>query len=366
MGRGRNWTSIEGAHLCEAWLFATNDPIAGVDQTGSRFWRTAADRFVLLNPRIADSRGRYIARLGVNEDGKCEYDFKLIKKQLADVSKQVQRYSVALRRVYASKPTRSVKRTHIHAMACAIYLGRTDKMEYRFIDDLPREQWPMYDCFVLLQESPKFSIEGTAADNTPEVFTSSPSPLSLDSGPSRVGTNSTITSSVRREGDDALEADKGSGFSGGVCEAGEEGSEDGGVRGNANGIGTAESDRAGSRGRKRKRDLIAPIGRKAAKDSRSHQLQQQQRTAIDKRIAASMEIKAADARVRTAMLADTNMLLACGTAVFGETAEDFKDRLELMRVYRKSKLADMKAKLALHTDTVNGSENVADTNGDRC
>ena len=364
MGRGGNWTSIECAHLCEAWLFATNDLIAGVDQTGSRFWRTTADRFVLLNPRNADSRGLYIARLCVNEDGKCEYDFGLIKKQFADVSKQVQWYSVALRYLYASKPTGSVKRTQISAMACAIHLGRTDKMEYRFIDDLSREQWPMYDCFVVLQESPKFCIDGTAADNTSEVFHCSPSQPSLDSGPSRVGTNSTITSSVRREGDDVLEAGKGTGCCRGICEAGEEGMEDGGVRGNADGIGRVESDCAGSTGRKRKRDLIAPIGRKAVKDSRSHQLQQ--RTAIDKRIAASMEIKAADARVRTAMFADTNMLLACGTAVLGETSEGIKDRLELMRVYRKSKLSDMKANLALHTDTVNGSENVADINDDRC
>ncbi|CDF34175.1 unnamed protein product [Chondrus crispus] len=365
MGRGRNWTSIECAHFCEAWLFAMNDPIAGVDQTGSRFWRTTADKFVLLNSRNADSHGRYISRLGINEDEKCEYDFKLIKKQFAEVSKQVQRYSVALRRVYASKPAGSVKRTQIHAMACAIHLGRTDKMEYRFIDDLPREQWPMYDSFVVLQESPKFCIEGTAADSTPEVFNSSPSLPSLDSGPSRVGTNSSITSNVRRDCDNVLEAEKGSGCSRRRGEAVEEGTDGGGVLGNADGIERAESDRGGSTGRKRKRDLTAPIGRKAAKDVRSNQLQEQQRTAIDKRIAASMEIKAADARVRTAMLSDTNMLLAYGTALLGETAEDIRDRLELMRMYRKTKLADMKAKIALHTGPVNGSEDVADSHDDR-
>ena len=181
---------------------------------------------------------------------------------------------------------------------------------------------------MVLQESPKFCIERTAADNTSEVFNCPPNPLSLDSGPSRIGTNSTITSSIRREGDDVLEADKGSGCSRGICEAGEKGSEDSGVRKNADSNGGAESDRAGSRERKRKRDLIAPVGHKAVKDARSHQLQQ--RTAIDKSIAASMEIKAADARVRTAIFADTNMLLACGTAVPSETSEDIKDRLELM------------------------------------
>lgn len=68
-----------------------------------------------------------------------------------------------------------------------------------------------------------------------------------------------------------------------------------------------------------------------------------------------MESKATDAKVRTAMLADTNMLLACSTSVAGETAENMEDRRELIRLYRPKKLMEMKAKLAKPTVAADGN-----------
>ena len=138
---------------------------------------------------------------------------------------------------------------------------------------------------------------------------------------------------VRDEGHNIFEADKGSGCSGGSLEAGEEGTKDFGVRESADWTGASENDRPGSRRRKRNRDSVAPIGRNAAKDARSHKQEQQKRTATVKRITPSMKIKSTDARVRTAILADTTMLLDCGNFVSSETAEDIKDCLELMRMY---------------------------------
>ena len=166
MPRGRLWTSVESSHLCEAWLFATNDPITGLDQSGARFWRTLADKFICLSPRNEDSRGRYIARLTVSDSGVCQYEMKVIKKQFELVSKDVQKFGIAIRRVHASNPTGSVTPTQIHAMACAIHIDRTDRMDYRFKDDIPREQCSHYDSFVVLQTSPKFSVTGTAGENT--------------------------------------------------------------------------------------------------------------------------------------------------------------------------------------------------------
>ena len=65
---------------------------------------------------------------------------KFIKKQFELVSKDVQRFGISLRRVHASNPTGSVTPTQIHAMECAIHMSRTDRMDYRFKDDIPRDQ----------------------------------------------------------------------------------------------------------------------------------------------------------------------------------------------------------------------------------
>lgn len=70
-----------------------------------------------------------------------------------------------------------------------------------------------------------------------------------------------------------------------------------------------------------------------------------------------MKITAADAKFCTAMLADTHMLLACSTSVAGETDEDMEDRRAFIRLYRKKKHAEMKAKLAQLTVAADSHEN---------
>lgn len=67
--------------------------------------------------------------------------------------------------------------------------------------------------------------------------------------------------------------------------------------------------------------------------------------AQDNRIASSPKIKAADAKIRREILADTDMLLVCGTVIAGEIEKDKAVRVEIMRMYRKAKLAEMKTKL---------------------
>ena len=170
---GSLWTSFESSHLCGAWLFGTNDPITGVDQSDARFSRTVAGKFICLNPRNENARGRYIWKLTVTGDRVCQYEMKLIKKQFQLFSKDVQKLGIALRHVHASNPTGSVTPTQIHGMACAIHMNRTDRMDYRFKDDIPREQWSQCDLFVVLQSSLKFSVTGTAGE-TPIGLTVSP------------------------------------------------------------------------------------------------------------------------------------------------------------------------------------------------
>lgn len=100
----------------------------------------------------------------MRKDGTCAYYLKLIRKKFKEISKEVQEFGVALRRVYDSCTTGSVERTKIHEMVCLIHLVRTEKIEYRFMNGITREQWPQYVFFVVLQKYPKFSIEVTASD----------------------------------------------------------------------------------------------------------------------------------------------------------------------------------------------------------
>lgn len=70
------------------------------------------------------------------------------------------------------------------------------------------------------------------------------------------------------------------------------------------------SDSAGSGSRNRGRVDAAPVGRKAPKDAKEHQLFQLQRIAVQKRMEVFLEIKAEDSKRRTDMLEDRNILLA--------------------------------------------------------
>lgn len=90
----------------------------------------------------------------------------MIKRQFELVWEDVQKFGIVLHRVYARNPTGSVTPTQIHAMGCAIHMSRTDKMDYGFKDDIPREHWTNCDSFVVLQSPPKFSVTGTAGKHT--------------------------------------------------------------------------------------------------------------------------------------------------------------------------------------------------------
>ena len=85
---------------------------------------------------------------------------------------------------------------------------------------------------------------------------------------------------------------------------------------------------------------------------------------MDIRMAACLESKAADAKVCTAMLAETNNLLACGTTIAGETDEDKDERMQLMRMYHKVKIAEMRANLSQKADSGQSLEKSAGIDDD--
>lgn len=49
-------------------------------------------------------------------------------------------FGIALRRVYVSNPTGGVMETQIHTIDFSIYLGCTEKIEYKSMHDMPRER----------------------------------------------------------------------------------------------------------------------------------------------------------------------------------------------------------------------------------
>ena len=100
--------------------------------------------------------------------------------------------------MHASNPTRSVTPTQIHAMAFSVRMGRTDRLDYRFKDDIPHEQWSQYDSFVVLQGSPEFSVTGAAGENTKGI---DGSPLSGFEGGAETRTESDPRNASHVEGD---------------------------------------------------------------------------------------------------------------------------------------------------------------------
>lgn len=287
------------------------------------------------------------------------------QKQFEIVSREVQRFGISLRVLYNYDPKGSVSRTQIHAMACAIHTGRTSKMEYHFIQDSPREQWTQYDSFVVLQDSATFSITGTAGGDaqrggkTPGSYVLSTSESGATPGCNVGNESGGGGQDVEDGGGGGHGVEAAANVAGssdtfrrgtGITDAGSTGS-----GGDGSGGDVAGGEGSGSGGQKRNHDS-APIGRKAAKEAKTEELYWQQRAAQDKMIADSLESKAADAKLFTATLADTNMFLTCGSAMDREITEDRDQRMQLMRMYRRTKLEEMKAKPAKQVDAIDDSE----------
>lgn len=158
MGRGKSWDSKENEVLARAWISASEDPIAGTDQTAKRFVQTVRRRFIEKGPDPSDvTEGRYGYRSAIS-----------IRQHFSDLSADVQKFSLSLSKVQACNPT-GVGDDGIISMAVAIHTGQTTTMDYAYkgyCGDMSNCNWISYKAYNVLKHHPKWSSQSTVIPAT--------------------------------------------------------------------------------------------------------------------------------------------------------------------------------------------------------
>lgn len=145
MGRGCGWSDAEIAHIVRAWVYASEDPVTGIDQTAGRFKSTMFEKFKELGPNDVHDK-RYGGRSAKSARAKFE-----------EVAADVQKFRDAILRVRASNPT-GVTEDEVLSMSIAVHFGKRDKMSYE-ARCFPHAQWRSHLAYKVLQSHPKFSDE---------------------------------------------------------------------------------------------------------------------------------------------------------------------------------------------------------------
>lgn len=146
MGRGKAWDSDENMVLAKAWIATSENPIVGADQKSKTFFDTLHRRVLEKGPpRHTIVNGKY----GLRTVESC-------RKHFTELSADVQKFSVSLRKVHASCPT-GVNEEGILSMAVAIHVGQTDKMDYAY-QDYDKNNWNAYKAWQELHNHPKWAM----------------------------------------------------------------------------------------------------------------------------------------------------------------------------------------------------------------
>lgn len=148
MGRGQGWSDVELEQLARAWVFATEDPVTGIDQTAARFKATLFTKFSSFAPADASEKV-YGGRTP-----------KSVRAKFDEVSADVQKFRGALRKVTSSFPT-GCSDTEVLSMAIAIHMGKRSDMSYE-AKMYPHSSWRNHLAYKILRRLPKYSDEGMA------------------------------------------------------------------------------------------------------------------------------------------------------------------------------------------------------------
>lgn len=99
----------------------------------------------------------------------------------------------------------------------------------------------------------------------------------------------------------------------------------------------------------------ATIGRKAAKAAKLFSDKARSRLAVGTSISKSMSLRAAESARRTAILEENNPLLAFSSQGDLETQQDNDDRMEFIRLIRKTKLNALRARISAVSDALSAA-----------
>lgn len=152
MGRGIGWTDVEMAHLASGWVYASEDAIAGVDQTATRFRETMFEKYKSFAPKGC-SRKSYGGRSP-----------KSVRAKFNEVATDIQKFREALRCIRAANPT-GVTEHEVISMSIAKHLGKRSGMSYEVRSYLHSE-WKNNLAYEVLRLHPKLSDERSASGRT--------------------------------------------------------------------------------------------------------------------------------------------------------------------------------------------------------
>lgn len=157
MGRGKVWTLHENLHLAEAWLQVSEDAdeatVKGTNQDGDEFWKRVEVAFKEKTPS-PNPEGQYQERSNP----------AIINQWKEKIARQARKFNASLMKVYRSNPTGCTEQNKIN-MAVAIYLKKTDKMDYTHKDFNPNN-WPVYLAWEILKEHRAFQPPAQTETNT--------------------------------------------------------------------------------------------------------------------------------------------------------------------------------------------------------
>lgn len=154
------------ALACRAYASATNNGIVGSDQDLERFSRDLLEKYKCISPSDVRPSTYY-------ERGARVYPY------LRDnIFPEIQKFSKALRLVDASGPS-GVTEDQKTNMAVAIFLQKTDRMNYEF-KDFDASSWRLFASWKVLKNLPKFLV---ITQNTSGGIPSSGGGDSIESAP---------------------------------------------------------------------------------------------------------------------------------------------------------------------------------------
>ena len=147
MPKGVKWTAEEHKHLAESWIEVSEDTnsirVRGTNRDTTDFWEEILEKFRAKAPDDALS-GSYGDR-----------GAKALRSRWQDfVSKEVNSFNKALRKIYSSNPT-GVTQNEMINMAVAIQVGDVNCLQCRERDRDPKT-WEHHNCWLVLKGHRKF------------------------------------------------------------------------------------------------------------------------------------------------------------------------------------------------------------------
>lgn len=122
------------------------------------FWQSLIEKFVSFNPKNPDSFSRCGERLGIKESRECAWSNATPKTKFSIISKDIQDFFKAPRKVFLSQLAGNISETAKNSMSLEIQNNRTEKMKYKYKGDYPREHWVHYDAFIVWQRGDKLQV----------------------------------------------------------------------------------------------------------------------------------------------------------------------------------------------------------------